>query len=141
MANDYKFQDFSKEVKRRMNFASEKSMETALLFVEGQAKILAPVGEGELRDHISHKINKKSDGDVSGQVGSPSKHAFYVEYGTGEFAKNGAGRKGGWVYKAENGKFYYTKGQKPQPFLVPAFRRNRSKIVDIIGKSYGTEFN
>lgn len=142
MVQGFKFEDYSKEIKRRMSFVSEKALETALLHVEGQAKLLAPVDEGELRDHISHRIILKgNDGDRVGQVGSPSKHSFYVEYGTGELAVNGNGRKGGWVYKAANGKFYFTKGQKAQPFLKPAFRRNRSKIIEIIGGKYGTEFN
>lgn len=64
------------------------------------------------------------------QVGSPLENAIWEEYGTGEYALNGNGRKGGWyvhesqlsqkaksrlrVAHSKNGqKFYFTKGKTP----------------------------
>lgn len=139
MANDFKFQNNSKDVKKKLNKAGLAGMEAALLLVEGQAKSLAAAKTGELRDKLDHVQKDKGD-EIIGQMGSPNEHAFYVEFGTGEFAENGSGRKGGWVYKAPNGKFYFTRGQRPQPFLRPAFRRNKQKIIDVIGKEYGVSF-
>lgn len=139
MANNFKFQDNSKAAKKQLNKARSAAMEAALLLVEGQAKSLAAVKSGELRDKLDH-IQKENGDDLIGLMGSPNEHAFYVEFGTGEYAENGAGRKGGWVYKAPNGKFYFTRGQRPQPFLRPAFRRNKQKIIDTIGKEYGVSF-
>jgi len=139
MSNKFTFEDNSKDVKKQLNKARESAMEAALFLVEAQAKELAAVDSGELRDKIDH-LQKTSGNHVIGQVGSPNKHAVYVEFGTGEFAENGAGRKGGWVYKAPDGKFYFTKGQKPQPFLRPAFRHNKQNIIDIVGKEYGASF-
>ena len=136
MASGWKFEDNSAKIKAMLESASEEAMEAAGLMIESQAKSLAPVGNsGELRD----KINREN-GVVVGKVGSPTDYSIYVEYGTGEMAENGAGRKGGWVYKAPNGKWYYTRGQKPQPFLRPAFRRNKKNIQDIVGKHYKAKF-
>lgn len=139
MSKDWEFIDNSKQVKKQLRDVGETAMEAALLFIEGQAKSLAPVASGELRDKIDHRIINR-DGNILGQVGSPLKYAVYVEYGTGEHSKNGAGRKGGWVYKGPDGKFYFTRGMKAQPFLTPAFRRNRKQIEELIGGKYKSTF-
>lgn len=132
MAKGWKFEDNSKKVKQALMQVTEQALEEAALLVEGQAKALAPVDSGELRDKIDHNI-KDVGGMKVAQVGSPLQYAMYVEYGTGEHATNGAGRKGGWSYKAPDGKFYFTRGMKAQPFLLPAFRRNKKNIENIIG--------
>ena len=139
MAKGWKFEDNSKKIKKALMEVSEQALEEAALLVEGQAKALAPVGTGELRDKIDHNI-KEVNGMKIAQVGSPSQYAIYVEYGTGEHATNGAGRKGGWVYKGPDGKFYFTRGMKAQPFLLPAFRRNKKNIESIIGAKLSSNF-
>lgn len=133
------FEDNSDIIKKAMDLASEKSMEAATLYIEGQAKSLAAVSSGEMRDKIDHKVSKR-DGNIIGTVGSPFMYAFYVEFGTGEFAENGAGRKGGWSYQDSSGEWFFTWGQEPQPFLRPAFRRNRQQIQSIIGGEYKASF-
>lgn len=140
MANNFDFIDNSKAVKNLMNKASEESIQAALLFIEAQAKSLAPVGNsGELRDKIDNRI-ETSNGNVIGKVGSPLEHALYVEFGTGEFAENGAGRKGGWSYQDPSGEWFFTWGQDPQPFMRPAFRRNKKQIEQLIGGKYKSSF-
>jgi HK97 gp10 family phage protein len=162
MGDGFTFKDNSDLVKAALHAASVRAMEAALLFVESEAKESAKVGTGELRDKIDHRVI--SDGDkVTGQVGSPLKHAVYVEFGTGEFAENGKGKKGGWYISIGNGvdqidmatvqkykmpisgekggqQFAFTHGQKPQPFLRPAFRRNKKNIESIIGKEFSNTF-
>lgn len=140
MAKGFKFEDNSKEVKQQMRKASEAGMESVLLMIEAAAKANTPVGEtGELRDKMDHNISHQGT-TMIGQVGSPLDYAPYVEFGTGEFAENGAGRKGGWSYQDEEGNWHYTKGQNPQPYLRPAFRENKKNVQDILGKEYGTTF-
>ncbi|GEK88885.1 phage protein, HK97 gp10 family [Alkalibacterium putridalgicola] len=139
MANNFKFEDNSKKVKKLMAQTNEAAMESILLMVEGQAKSLARTGSGELRDKIDHKITEQ-DGNLIGQVGSPHMHAIYNEFGTGEFAENGNGRKGGWVYRDPSGEYFFTYGLEPQPFLRPAFRRNKGNIKKIVGNEYGASF-
>jgi len=135
----FKFEDNSDIVKKAMDLASEKSMEAATLYIEGQAKSLAAVSSGEMRDKIDHKVSKRN-GNIIGIVGSPFMYAFYVEFGTGEFAENGAGRKGGWSYQDSSGEWFFTWGQDPQPFLRPAFRRNKQQIQSIIGGNFKSSF-
>lgn len=140
MTKDWKFEDNSKKAKKHLGAVSEEAMEAAVLFIEGQAKPLAPVSSGELRDKIDHSVKRGDDDVVIGKVGSPLDYAPYVEYGTGEFAENGKGRKGGWGYTDEEGTEHWTRGSKPQSFLRPAFRRNRKQIEQIIGGKFKTSF-
>lgn len=139
MAKGFKFEDYSGKVKKALMDVSEQALEEAALMVEGQAKALAPVGTGELRDKIDHNI-KTVDGMKVATIGSPLDYAIYVEYGTGEHSQNGAGRKGGWRYQTPDGKWHYTRGMKAQPFLMPAFRRNKANIEKVIGVKLSSTF-
>lgn len=139
MAKGWKFEDNSKEVKNQMTNVSEEAMEEALLVLEARAKALAPVQTGLLRDSLDHQV-RQQNGDIIGVVGSGLEYAIYVEYGTGEYSENGAGRKGGWVYKDSSGEWFFTWGQDPQPFLRPAFRRNKKEIQQIIGGKFKSSF-
>lgn len=141
MATSWKFTDNSAAVKKQLLQVSQSAMEAACLIVEGAAKANAPVGtSGELRDKIDHVV-KQSGGIITGQIGSPTDYAMYVEYGTGEFAENGAGRKGGWSYQTPDGEWHHTDGMQPQPFLRPAFRENKANIENVIGREFKSTFN
>lgn len=63
MSNKFSFEDNSKDVKKQLNKARESAMEAALFLVEAQAKELAAVDSGELRDKIDH-IKKTSGNHV-----------------------------------------------------------------------------
>ncbi|MDY7044428.1 HK97 gp10 family phage protein [Virgibacillus sp. M23] len=137
----FAFEDNSKKIKREIFDTSEAGMESALLAVEGQAKLLAAVGAtGEMRDKIGHSITKEGSNRLSGQVGTNVEHAIYVEFGTGEFAENGAGRKGGWAYQDPSGEWFFTYGQAPQPFLRPAFRMSKKSVEQILGQKLASAF-
>lgn len=138
--NDFQFEDNSKQVKQQFHDVSEEGMLAALLLVEGQAKALAAVASGQMRDGVDHKITSDSASRLIGQVGSPHEHAIYVEFGTGEFAENGAGRKGGWVYQDPSGQWFFTWGQEPQPFLRPAFRMTKKQVEQIFGITFKRRF-
>lgn len=135
----FEFTDNSDQVKRQFTDISEQGMLAAALIIEGRAKALATVQTGEMRDKIDHSI-KVTGSQIIGTVGSPTMHAFYVEFGTGEFAENGAGRKGGWVYKDSSGQWFFTWGQDPQPFLRPAFRRSKKDVEKIIAMKLKSSF-
>ena len=141
MASGFKFTDNSKKVKGQMDDAMFRALESAALIVEASAKALAPVGDsGELRDKIDHNVTDGTNGPQA-KIGSPLDYAMYVEYGTGEFAENGAGRKGGWSYQTPDGEWHHTDGMKPQPFLRPAFRENKANIENVIGQKFNSTFN
>ena len=81
---------------------------------------------------MRRSITSKVDG-LTGIVFTPLEYAPYVEYGTGLFAENGAGRKDvPWNYQDDKGEWHSTRGQKPQPFMRPALNENRTEIIRII---------
>lgn len=95
-----------------------------------------PVDTGNLRGSITAEVDENS---LVARVGTPVEYAPYIEFGTGEYAENGDGRKGGWFYeydgnKGEKGK-RFTRGSKPQPFLRPALLENKEKIAGLLNAS------
>lgn len=107
-------------------------VQKACALVERTAKQKAPKDTGALRRSITSKVSVEGK-DVVGIVYTPLEYAPYVEYGTGLFAAGGDGRKDvPWRYQADNGQFYITSGQHPQPFMRPALDENRAQIKKIL---------
>jgi len=96
------FEDHSKEVISDLQKAIRAGVTEATLMVETSIIEKAPADNGQLRNSITHNVSGTVD-SVKGVVGSPLDYAVYQEYGTGEHATNGAGRKGFWIYIAGNG--------------------------------------
>ena len=106
----------------------QQQLGIACALVERSAKMKAPKDTGALRRSITSKV----DG-LTGIVFTPLEYAPYVEFGTGLFAENGAGRKDvPWNYQDDKGEWHSTRGQKPQPFMRPALNENRTEIIRII---------
>lgn len=124
-----KFVDNSEAVKRELERAVIRGLIKAAMLVESQAVLLVPVNTGGLRNSIGSKVDES---ELVAYIGTNCEYAIYVEFGTGEFAENGNGRKGGWVYKTPNGEVHFTYGMPPQPYLRPAFRQNQKAIRDIL---------
>ncbi|KGE20626.1 hypothetical protein PWYN_03010 [Paenibacillus wynnii] len=107
---------------------SLKAMDKGGLIVERDAKRLAPVGDtGHLRARIGRKVIDRGN-EIVCEVGTNVHYAPYVELGTGIHASNGQGRQTPWRFKLPNGKWVTTQGMKPQPFLLPALRRNEYNV-------------
>ena len=66
--------------------------------------------------------------ESSVHVGSNLENAIYEEFGTGEYALQGNGRKGGWVYKDAKGNWHKTNGKTPNRPLYNAFNTLRTPL-------------
>lgn len=66
---------------------------------------------------------------LEGVVASDSENAIWEEFGTGEYALNGNGRKGGWWYVDEQGKRHFTRGKRPIRPLYKAYMSLKNVIV------------
>lgn len=88
---------------------------------------VAPIDTGALR--MSFVKIKTKGGYV---VTSLEPYAWYVEYGTGIYNSFGLGRKTPWVYKARDGNFYRTRGQKPQYYFRTALTLTRYKSTQLL---------
>jgi len=98
-------------------------------FVKDSAVLLVPVDTGNLRGSINFQVNEN---ELYVRIGTPVEYAPYIEFGTGEFAEGGNGRKGGWFFTDDKGKKHFTYGNKPQPFLRPALLENKDTIKKIL---------
>ncbi len=128
--------------------------------LESQVKENSNVQTGQTKGSYSHIVD---EGKKQAHVGSPLPNAIWEEYGTGEYALNGNGRKGWWVYvkggddsyKSDTPKKYYTKqqaikvmmalrakgldahitrGKHPNRPLFRAFNENEQKIINRLEK-------
>jgi len=110
----------------------KKTVEKAVLIVEKDAKKNTPALSNRLRSSITHSEVK----DGTAQVGTNVKYAPYVEFGTGKFSSKGTGRQTPWVYYSEElGRFVWTEGARPQPYLYPALASNYKRIEEMIKKT------
>ena len=132
------------------------------LKIENQAKRLAPVNFGQLRNSIA--LTKA--GELTYSVAANASYSAYVEFGTGpqvnvpadfkSYAQQFKGKSGGsfkdmvealtlWVKakgigngKNQKGLAYIIalsilrKGLRPQPFLIPAYEQEKPKLIQNI---------
>lgn len=66
---------------------------------------------------------------LEGAVASDAENAVWEEFGTGEYALNGNGRKGGWWYVDENGQKHFTRGKRPVRPLYKAYMSLKNIII------------
>lgn len=110
--------------------------------IEGPAKQLCPVDTGNLRASI-HTVASVSGNGALIQTGTNVFYGPYIEFGTGIYALNGAGRKTPWRYEYAGHKgspgVRFTHGNMPQPFLTPAYTENQDKIMDDVELSLNNQ--
>ena len=120
------FEDFSIQVTDAIGDAALRFLEEAASEIESQAKRNSRVKTGQLKGSWKHIVDESA---YEATVGSPLQNAIWEEFGTGEYAVNGDGRKGGWRYQDDNGDWHYTTGKKPNRTLQRAFETMKGKII------------
>lgn len=148
MANkDIIFKDNSVQVKRAIEGAIGAFLVEASSELVSQTARNTRVGDGQLKSSWSAKINE-TKGEAT--IGSPLENAIWEEFGTGEYALEGNGRKTAWyipvdsymgkkkpTYQGEvvivHGKggkeFYKTDGKKPSRAFWNAYKTSKGKII------------
>lgn len=127
--------------------ALEKGLRQAGKKIQGDAKLLADVDTGQLRNSITEGITSEGE-DIIEDIGTNLEYAAYFELGTGPVGEasskmlpegvNPKYRSDGWVY-SDGERFYYTEGQPAKPFLYPAFKQNQNNVTDIIARALQKE--
>ena len=128
------FQDNRVQVKEALR-------ETALGFLHEAAGEMATqtarntkVKTGQTKRSWSYVVNEEA---LEAVIGSSFQNAIWEEFGTGEYALNGDGRKGGWVYRDEKGKFHFTRGKKPRRPFFKAFKALKTAIIRKAERRFG----
>lgn len=112
------FEDFSIKVINAIHDKAFTFLEEAASEVESAAKRNSRVDTGQLKGSWTHIVDEDA---MEATIGSPLENAIWEEFGTGEYAAKGNGRKGGWSYKDAAGDWHHTKGKKPNHTLQRAF--------------------
>lgn len=121
------FTDNSIKVKAALEDAVLAFLEEASGELEAQtARNQTRVATGDTKGKWDHYVD---EGNLEGIVGNPLENAIWEEFGTGEYALEGNGRKGGWKYQDEKGEWHYTTGKTPLRPLHKAFTKLKPKII------------
>lgn len=120
------FTDNSIQVKAAMDEAVMIILEDGANEIQSHAQRHSPIDTGQLKGSWSHTVDESKS---EATIGSPLEHAIWQEMGTGEWAVENNGRKGGWRYQDDKGEWHFTKGTKPKRMLFNAFVKNKAKII------------
>ena len=157
------FEDFTGEITQEIENIILNWLEEASSELESQTA--TRTGTSAYHREIASKWTHTVDSsNYKAYIGNPLENALWVEYGTGEYALKGDGRKGYWVFvKDSNGtssrstKQYtlqeakqtvafmrskgldamYTCGQEPKRPLHYAFINNEEMIKDVLKSQLG----
>lgn len=123
-----KFEDFSIQVKDALEGAAIAYLYEAAGEVESQTKQNSRVGKtGQTKNAWSYVVD---EGKREATVGNPLENAIWEEFGTGEFALKGDGRKGGWYYQDESdGTWHHTFGKTPNRAFQTAFNVLKNPLI------------
>ena len=112
------FDDFSMKVKEALEEAAVQFLYEAAGELASQTARNSPVDTGQLKNSWQYRVDESK---LEATIGSPLENAIFTEYGTGEYALEDNGRKGGWKYKDAEGEWHYTRGKPPMRMLHNAF--------------------
>lgn len=160
---EVEFTDNRIKVKNAIEDVAVAALEEAAGEMESQVKRktrVAASNGGKTKNSWKHKV---IDSELAAYIGSNYENAIWEEFGTGEYALEGKGRSGYWVfvkgssggakksgktYSLEEAKkvvailrskgleAYYTKGKKPSRAFWKAYTSNKSKIISAIRNKF-----
>ena len=134
--SDIKFEDYSMEVKTAIANRIDAVLEECAGELESQTKRNSRVDTGKTKSSFQHKvIGSVLAEKYEAHIGSSDENAIWEEFGTGEYALHGDGRKGGWSYEDERGDWHRTKGKPPSRAFYHAYTSMKSKIINRIQNS------
>ena len=129
---DFKFHDYSFEVKQALADVAYRTLEEVAGELESQTKRNHDpyVDTGQTKNSWSHRVSASANqGEYTANIGSNYQNAIWEEFGTGEYALNGNGRKGGWFYVDEEGNGHFTHGKHPRRQFFNAYTTLKPKLI------------
>ena len=120
------FEDYSVSVKAAISEAVSAFLEESGGEIAAQAARNTRVDTGQTKGAWGYAVDE-SEQSVS--IGNPLENAIWEEFGTGEYALNGNGRKGGWAYEDAKGEKHFTYGKRPTRALHNAMEGKKGQII------------
>ena len=128
------FEDFTIQVQNAIDNRINAALEECAGELESQVKRNQDRynDTGQTKNSWQHIVDEENH---IATIGNPLENSIWEELGTGEFALNGNGRKGGWSYKDKKGKWHKTFGKSPRRHFWKAYISLKSKIISHIQNS------
>jgi hypothetical protein len=123
------FEDYTIKVQNAIDDKINAVLEECAGELESQVKRNTRVDTGKTKNSFRHKV---VDSEHTAYIGSSDENAIWEEFGTGEYALEGNGRKGGWAYKDAKGDWHFTHGKKPSRAFWKAYTSLKNKIINHI---------
>lgn len=153
------FEDYTIKVQNAIDDKINAVLEECAGELESQVKRNTSVGRvagSKTKNEWKHKV---VDSEHTAYIGNSEETAIWLEFGTGEYALEGKGRKGGWyipigsgkgcisqavvdaygfkVIEGKNGKkFAHTYGMKAQRPFFKAYNSMKNKIINYIQNAF-----
>ena len=125
--SDFEFVDNTGLTIDLLNSAISEFLEEAGAECETQAARNTRVKTGQTKGSFDHKVNEDAV-----YIGSDYDNAIYEEFGTGEYALYGNGRKTPWKYQDADGNWHTTTGKKGTRALFKAGQIMRPKLQGML---------
>lgn len=129
------FHDYSEQIKDLIGTLAESTLREVAGELEAQVKRNTAVDTGQTKNSWKYTVQQTNEGYMA-QVGSDYMNAVWEEFGTGEYALKGDGRKGGWAYKDAKGDWHYTLGKQPRRPFWKAYTANKNKYIKFIQSKF-----
>lgn len=132
-----KFEDNSIQVEKALDEAVKAFLYEVGGEVHSQTQKRMRVDTERTKDAWKYVVDENAQKVT---IGNPLENAIWEEFGTGEYALNGNGRKGGWFYKdRKTGKFIFTRGKTPRRAFQLAFNASKKGIKDEALRQFGVK--
>lgn len=120
------FKDNRPAVKKAIRQQAIAFLHEACGEIQSQTAQNSRVDTGKTKGSFQYRIDEAK---LEGYIGSDAENAIWEEFGTGEYALDGKGRKGGWFYVDAKGQGHFTRGKKPSRAFYKAYIMLRQKII------------
>lgn len=126
MSDGIKFEDNRIKVKKAIGEKAVAFLLEAVAELQSQTVRNSRIDTGQTKGSWETHVDEAT---LSAMVGSALENAIWEEFGTGEYALNGDGRKTPWVYTDRHGETHSTHGKKPNRALWNAFHNLKPKLI------------
>ena len=127
---DVRLFDYTMEVQGVLAELAYRALEESAGELESQVKRNTVVDTGQTKNSWKHRVTgSMMAGEYRAVIGSDYENAIWEEFGTGEYALNGDGRKGGWFYVDEKGNGHFTYGKHPRRPFHNAYTALKNKLI------------
>lgn len=128
-----KFVDYSDKVMDGIKSSIIAALHEAAGELVSQARQNSRVDLGDLKRSWSYRVDESK---LEAHIGSPLQNAIWEEFGTGEHAVAGNGRKTPWKYQDRRGQWHTTRGKRPNKTLENAYLAKRKTIKGIFERCF-----